>query len=142
LRSARRISATHLPFSDANVGWPFTGQFAQGQSLTNQVVVAYDDYTSSPFLHGFHPDHDNLNATFDAPLPRGSESYDVDRKMTLTFTPPGNDFASLASGGNQMTGQYLEEITFKGRGAESRRIDTAGAFVLKRISEIPTLTTQ
>jgi hypothetical protein len=142
LGSARRISATHLPFSDGNVGWPFTGQFAQGQSLTNQVVLAYDDYASNPYLHGFHPDHDNLNATFDAAQPRGVESYGVERKMTLTFTPPGNDFASLISGGNQMTGQYSEEITFKGRGEESRKIDTAGAFVLKRISEISTLTTQ
>ena len=142
LSSARRISAVHLPFSDANAGWAFTGQFAQGQALSAQVNLAFGDYASNPFLHGFHPDHDNLNATFDATEPRGVESYDSERKLTLTFTPPGNDFSSLVSGGNQMTGQYSEEITLKGRGNESRRIDTAGFFVLKRISDIGTLTTQ
>ncbi len=142
LSSARRISAVHLPFSDGNAGWAFTGQFAQGQALNAQVNLAFGDYASNPFLHGFHPDHDNLNATFDATEPRGVESYDSERKLTLTFTPPGNDFASLVSGGNQMTGQYSEEITLKGRGNESRRIDTAGSFVLKRISDIGTLTTQ
>ncbi len=142
LSSARRISAVHLPFSDGNAGWPFTGQFAQGQALTAQVAEDFGDYASNPFLHSFHPDHDNLNATFDASEPRGVESYDSERRMTLTFTPPGNDFASLVSGGNQMTGQYAEEITLKGRGNESRRIDTAGFFLLKRVSDIATLTTQ
>ncbi|MDO8596471.1 MAG: LamG-like jellyroll fold domain-containing protein, partial [Sulfuricaulis sp.] len=141
LNNARRISAVHLPFSDGNAGWPFTGEFAQGQSLSAQVNLDNGDYASNPFLHSFHPDHDNLNATFDSPEPRGAESYDIERKMTLTFTAPGSDFASLISGGNQMTGQYSEELTLKGRGNESRRIDTTGFFVLKRVSDIPTLTT-
>ncbi|MBI4657422.1 MAG: LamG domain-containing protein [Verrucomicrobia bacterium] len=142
LSSARRISAVHLPFSDGNAGWAFTGQFAQGQVLTNQINLDFGDYASNPFLHGFHPDHDNLNATFDATEPRGVESYDSERKVTLTFTAPGNDFASLVSGSSQMTGQYAEEIVLKGRGTESRQIDTAGVFVLKRISDIAVLTTQ
>ena len=142
LSSARRISAVHLPFSDGNAGWPFTGQFAQGQAITAQVNLSFADHASNPFLHGFHPDHDNLNATFDATLPRGAESYDTDRRMILTFTAPGNDFVSLTSGGNRMTGQYSEEITLKGSGTESRQIDTAGVFVLKRISDIANLTTQ
>lgn len=141
LKSARRISATHLPFTDGNVGWAFTGQFTRGQSISAEVNLSFDDYSSNPFLHGFHPDHDNLNATFDAAEPRGSESYDIERRLTLTFTEPGTDFASLVSGGNQMTGQYSEQIIFKGRGQESREIDTAGIFVLRRISETATLTT-
>lgn len=141
LESARRISAAHLPFSDANAGWAFAGQFERGQSMSAQVNLSFDDHTSNPFLHGFHPDHDNLNATFAAAEFRGAESYDVQRKVTLAFTEAGNDFASLVSGGNQMTGQYIEEIIFKGRGEETRQIDTAGNFVLRRISETPTLTT-
>ncbi|MBI2946377.1 MAG: hypothetical protein HYY23_01950 [Verrucomicrobia bacterium] len=142
LSSARRISAVHLPFSDGNAGWACTGQFAQGQSMSAQVNLAFGDYASNPYLHSFHPDHDNLNALFSATEVRGGESYDIERKVTLTFTPPGNDFGSLVSGGNQMTGQYAEEIVLKGRGTESRQIDTAGVFVLKRISDIATLTTQ
>jgi hypothetical protein len=141
LDHARRISATHLPFSDGNAGWAFTGQFAQGQSVSAQVNLAFDDYASNPFLHSFHPDHDNLNATFDATEPRGVESYDLLRRVTLAFTAPGNDFDSLVSGGDRMTGQYAEEIVFKGRGEDQFQIDTAGAFVIRRISEIGALTT-
>lgn len=141
LKSARRISAAHLPFSDGNPGWPFTGEFTRGQSISVQINLSFDDYSSNPFLHGFHPDHDNLNATFDAAEPRGSESYDIERRVILNFSQPENDFASLVSGGNQMTGQYLEEIVFKGRGEETRQIDTAGIFVLRRISDITSLTT-
>jgi hypothetical protein len=140
LGSARRISAIHLPFSDTNAGWPCTGQFAQGQALTALVNLAHGDQGSNPFLHSFHPDHDNLNVTFDAPQPRGVESYEVERRMTLTFTAPGNDFETLVSGAGRMSGHYSEEITLKGRGEESRRIDTAGAFLLRRISDIATLT--
>lgn len=142
LSSARRISAVHLPHQDGNTGWLCSGQLAQGQTLTAQVNLGHGDSASNPFLHSFHPDHDNLNATFDGAQPRGAESYDVERKLTLTFTAPGNDFTSLVSGAGQLTGLYSEEITLKGRGEESRRIDTAGVFLLKRISDISTLTTQ
>ncbi|MDA1274736.1 MAG: hypothetical protein O2960_11895 [Verrucomicrobia bacterium] len=141
LGSARRISAVELPFTSANDGWPFTGQFAQGQTIVAQVNLAYDDYQSNPFLHSYHPDHDVLNATFTAVESRGIESYDIERKITLVIAPPAQDFKSVIAAGNEIIGQYSEEITLKGRGAESRRIDTAGSFVLRRISDIATLTT-
>ena len=56
--------------------------------------------------------------------------------------PRGANVTLWESGGNRMTGQYSEEITLKGSGTESRQIDTAGIFVLKRISDIATLTSQ
>ena len=142
LESARRISSVHLPFSDANSGWPFTGQFAQGQTISASVTVAHSDHESSPFLHRYHPDHDNLNVTFDGAEPRGAESYDVQRDITLVIAPPAADFRSVIAGGNEISGQYSEEITLKGSGTETRRIDTAGIFVLRRISDTATLTTQ
>lgn len=140
LSSARRISAVHLPFSSVNSGWPFTGQFAQGQTITAQINLAHDDDESNPFLHNFHPDHDNLNATFDDSEVRGAETYDIERKITLVIAPPAVDFRSVTAAGNEISGQYSEEINLKGRGAESRRIDTAGVFLLKRISDIGTVT--
>ncbi len=156
LDSARRISATHLPFSEDNSGWPITGTFAQGGSVTARVDLEFGDYTSNPFLHAFHPDHDNLNATFGVPsLVRGFESYDVDRTIKLTFAAPADDFDSLTSGGNQLNGNYEETITFKGLDqekpdkddpkkkivvTESLAIGTAGAFIMRRVSEIDTVT--
>ena len=110
--------------------------------MTATVVLGHDAYGSNPFLHGFHPDHDNLNATFTGAEAQGTESYTVERAITLTFSDPSTDFASLISGGNQMIGEYGETITFKGLGEESFEIDTAGGFALRRISPIDTLTTQ
>jgi len=141
LDSARRISAVHLPFSVANSGWPFTGQFAQGQTITTTVTHAYDDQASNPFLHTFHPDHDNLNATFDGALPRGTESFGIERTINLVIAPPAQDFQSVIAAGNEITGQYSEAITLKGSGTETRQIETAGFFVLRRISDIGALTT-
>ena len=142
LASARRISSAHLPFSEGNAGWNLSGQFAQGQAMTATVALSHNDHGSNPFLHSFHPDHDNLDATFENLQAQGAESYGVDRAITLTFAAPGSDFDSLVSGGNRMTGQYNEAITFKGVGAETLQIDTAGGFSLVRISRIDSLTTQ
>jgi hypothetical protein len=142
LASARRISATHLPYSTGNTGWALTGSFAQGQSVTGQVDLSFSDHGSNPFLHTFHPDHDNLNATFDAAQPRGNESYDVSRSITLNFSAASDDFDSLVSGGNQMLGTYEDHITFKGKDQENLTLTTSGGFVLRRISEIATLTNQ
>ena len=59
LASARRISAAHLPFTAANAGWPFSGPLALTANITATATVNYDDQVSNPFLHTYHPDHDN-----------------------------------------------------------------------------------
>ena len=141
LGNARRISATHLPWSAANVPWPFTGQLAQGSTLTTTAVVAYDDQSTNPFLHTYHPDHDNLDATFATELPQGSESYRITRQISLAISPPGNDFASLTSAAQTLYGNYFEAITLAGLGGATRNFNVAGTFALNRISTIATLTT-
>lgn len=140
LNSARRISAVHLPFSEGNAGWPFSGQFSQGQTISATIVHAYDDQVSNPFLHTFHPDHDNLNATFDGSLPQGAESYGIERQISLVIAPPAQDFQSVIAAGNEITGHYSEAIKLTGSGTETRQVDTAGFFVLRRISDISTIT--
>lgn len=140
IRSARRITAPHLPWTSANVPWPFSGQFRQGGSVTNTVTLNHADQASNPFLHTYHPDHDNLNATFQALQPQGYESYTVTRKIVLSFQSPENDFASLTASGQRLDGDYTEEITIAGRGSESRTFMVSGSFTLNRISNIATLT--
>ena len=142
LSSARRISATHLPWSAANTPWPFTGHLAQGATLTATTVLTYDDQASNPFLHTYHPDHDNLDATFKRELPQGSESYEVTRQITLNISPPGNDFAGLTSASQTIYGSYQEAITLAGLGGATRTFNATGAFALNRISTVPTLTRQ
>jgi hypothetical protein len=140
LSSARRISAVHLPASAGNVPWNFTGSMAPGGSLTGSVPLSYDDQSSNPFLHTYHPDHDNLDALFGTPVARGIESYEVTRQITLSFTAPSDDFNSLTQSSDDLSGNYLEAITFQGRGSNARQYNVLGAFALKRISDITTLT--
>lgn len=148
LASARRISAAHLPWSAANAGWLATGGFAQGQSITNVVTLDHNDHAANPFLHTYHPDHDNLNATFNALQPVGAESYAIERRLVLTFTAPPVDFTSLTEGSSRMVGAYQEDITFKGRARvvggsptnDTRTITTAGDFSIQRVSTVPSLT--
>jgi len=140
LGDARRISAVHLPASAGNVPWNFTGTMAPGSSLSGSVPLSFDDQSANPFLHTYHPDHDNLDATFSTQLARGVESYGVSRQITLAFSTPNNDFNSLTQSSGDLSGNYIEAITFQGRGSFTRQYNVLGTFTLKRISAIATLT--
>ena len=144
LKNARRITATHLPRSSSNTVWALSGQLGQVSNLTANVTVAYDDQASNPFLHTYHPDHDNLNVRFDAPLPQGAESYGIERAITLLVKPPTDDFSSLVGAAGTFSGEYREIVTLKGLaragGDDTRRFEVRGAFILKRVVDVPNLT--
>jgi hypothetical protein len=142
LASARRISSAHLPFSSGNIPWNCTGKLQLGTNITTTISLNYDDQVSNPFLHTYHPDHDNLDAAFGTVQPQGFESYRVDRQITLNVTLPLNDFVSLTTGSQNLVGVYQETLTFYGKTGESRQFDVLGTFSLNRISNIATLTTQ
>lgn len=142
LAEARRISAPHLPFTPANAGWNFSGPVASGVTLTTSVTNRFDDGMSNPFVHTYHPDHDNLNARFTQTVPQGSESYTVVRDITLQFTPPSDDFAGRTSVGQSLGGVYGETIRLLGlaRGdgnTDTRTFEVRGDFTLNRISPTP-----
>ena len=142
LATARRISAVHLPASPTNTFWKFTGPLQAGTVITATVRLGHGDHASNPFLHTYHPDHDNLDAKFTQALATGFESYTITRVISLTITPPANDFASLTSSGQTFTGVYAETVTLAGKGPETRSFATQGTFTLNRINRIGTLTTQ
>ena len=145
LSQARRISAAHLPWTAANQPWPFSGKLAWGSNLTATVTLPYDDQASNPFLHTYHPDHDNLDATFQNKLAQGAESYAVRRDITLLVNPPASDFTSLTAAGQTLAGDYLETVTLLGLaragGAnDTRQFYVRGVFSLNRISTVSALT--
>ena len=143
LGSARRISATHLPFSHTNTFWPKTsGALALGSSLVFNLVLEHGDHASNPFLHRYHPDHDNLGTDFKTVQLPGAESYRVTRRITLTFAAPPADFASLTAASTTLGGTYAEVVTLFGSGSNTRQFTIGGTFSLNRISPIATLTTQ
>ncbi len=139
LASARRVSSTQLPWTEGNAPWTFTGSLTQGSALEVSVDLAHDNQASNPFLHTYHPDHDNLNATFDAALEEGAESLRVERVIRLSVTPPGDDFASLTGSTKTMVGRYEETIILHSAETQSRAFAVQGGFALNRVSSISTL---
>ena len=142
LASARRISATHLPFTTNNAVWSAPGNFNPGSVVNFTVFLGYNEQASNPFLHTFHPDHDNLDSSFTKVRPRGFESYDVTRSLRLTFSTPGTDFASLTAAAQSRGGLYEETLTIGGQAGFSRDFHLQGTFTLQLISPVATLTLQ
>lgn len=145
LGQARRISASHLPFTEGNPGWAFSGLLAKGGSVTTSVTNEFNNQTSNPFLHTYHPDHDNLDARFQKELPQGSESYTIIRDIRLSVTPPSDDFASRTGAGQILNGNYEESVRLLGLARAGNTFDTRtfqvrGIFTLNRISDVATVT--
>ena len=137
LAQARRLSAVHLPLSGSP--WKLEGAFG-GVGIMNAVLTdGFANAASNPFLHAYHPDHDNLDALYQPITKPGAESYDVRRQITLSFTPPGDDFSSRTAGGSRVQGTYLENIVLKGGNNQTRTVVTKGSFILNRVSSIATL---
>lgn len=140
LSVARRISTAHLPWTAENVSWAFDGPLNEAAEIEVTVHLAYDEQASNPFLHTYHPDHDNLDARFEQVLPEGAESYGVSRRIVLRVEPPGGDFAAITAGSGILSGTYEETVTFHGPGGSSRDYRVRGGFALSNIVDIATLT--
>ncbi|GAA5122085.1 hypothetical protein JIN84_01575 [Luteolibacter yonseiensis] len=129
---ARRLVAAHLPLDRVIIG---DGGVEMGGSLTCEVGIPYNDPTN-PFVHQYHPDHDNKDAR-QRPVGAGVESYDILRTCTFTFTPtpPAGSTSSTGWGSSVIGGTYTETIT----GVHKTPVVVSGTFELNRASEIGTL---
>lgn len=128
---ASRIVAAHLPLDRVLAT---TGSFAVGSSLSCTIATPFDDPVS-PFVHQYHPDHDNKSGS--TALLSGQESYDISRAVTFTLaaTPP-EGVSPIGYGGSVIAGTYAEVIS----GLHKDTLQVAGTFTLHRVSEIGTLT--
>jgi hypothetical protein len=139
LATALRISAANLPpgtLYGTDLG---SGSVALGQTLVRTVALAHNAPTN-PFVHTYHPDHDNRNARFNAPLSAGVESPDVSRACSFAFTtspPSGSTTSSAVWGSSVIGGTYSETIT----GIHKTPTTVTGTFELRRVSEIGSITT-
>jgi hypothetical protein len=74
-----RISAPSWP---ALPPTEMTGAF--GDSISATLLEPYNDRVN-PFVHRYHPDHNNLAEDFKTVLPAGEESFDVTRNVRFIF---------------------------------------------------------
>jgi hypothetical protein len=126
--AARRIVATHLPLDQALV--TTTGSFTIGSDLSCTIATPFNDPTN-PFVHQYHPDHDNKSGQ--TALVAGQESYNITREVSFTFTatPPGGGSAT-GWGSSVIGGTYGEVVS----GLHKQNISLTGTFVLRRASEL------
>ena len=134
---ARRMSVAHLPLDTATSTG--SGSVALGSTLLRTVSIPYNDATN-PFVHTYHPDHDNLDARPDGTrtaLAAGVESYGITRQCSFQFaSAPPAGVSSVGWGSAVIGGNYTEVLT----GLHKETITVSGAFTLRRASEIDTLT--
>ncbi len=129
--TAQRFVSAHLPLNQIiSCSGAVTG------TLTCTVTVPANDPTN-PFVHQYHPDHDNKDAR-GAPLPAGDESYDITRTCSFSFTssPPPGSTVTNGWGTTVLGGTYREIIS----GIHKNPLQVDGTFELRRASEIGILT--
>ena len=98
------------------------------------ISTPFNDPTS-PFVHQYHPDHDNKSGT--TPLVSGQESYDLSRAVTFDISaaaPAG--VSAIGYGASVIAGNYTEVLT----GLRKDSVTVTGTFTLRRVSEIGVLT--
>ncbi len=133
LRDAVRLSVAHLPLdTDRALG----GSFTSGSTLISGAILDGYNRADNPFVHIYHPDHDNLDARFQTLLPAGRESFDIQRSITFAIDPVAPADASTSWGTSTMTGTYSELI----EGPYKTPIRVQGVFGLSKVSDIPAIT--
>jgi hypothetical protein len=125
-----RLSTANLPLIDP------LAMTNDGTNLSVTVTLPYDD-PANPFVHPFHPQHDNKDARNGAAsaLPDGVESYTVTRTMNFAFAEtdpvhPGNPDWNISESG----GTFTEQV----RGL-NKTIYVRGSFRLERVSRAAAL---
>ena len=128
--TASRIVAAHMPLDQVLDA----GTASLGGSLSCTIATPFNDPVS-PFVHQYHPDHDNKSGS--TPLVSGQESYDLSRAVTFSIAaeaPAG--VSTTGYGGSVLAGTYSEQIS----GLHKDTLSVTGTFTLRRVSEISTLT--
>lgn len=130
--NALRLVSSQMPLDRAISG---TGTFGVGSTLSHTISIPFDDPTN-PFVHTYHPDHDNRDARL-APLAAGVESQNITRQVTFTFTAAPPDGSTITGWGTTIYGgTYAESIT----GLHKNPLTVGGTFMLRRVTEIAEIT--
>ncbi len=132
LESAARVSSVHLP---QNTDVTLSGDFKPGGQLAGTLSIAHDS-PGNPFIHTYHPDHDNLDARFENALPDGNESYRIDRSFIFTIPSDAGIIEDPSWGTTLLTGIYAETIS----GLHKDSIAVKGVLALRRVSDISSIT--
>lgn len=136
----QRISSAAFSFNDSLAA---NGRVTDPTRLLNFAIGIDANDPLNPYKHKYHPDHDNLDAGFnainlDTVPPHLWEAYAVQRRIGLTLTddPPGLSGAEAAEaalkldwGGMTWGGLYKEVV----QGIHKNAITARGYFVIQHV---------
>ena len=109
-----------------------TGDFGPDKTLGGTLVLE-PQHPTNPFLHRYHPDHNNLDEQF---LNYREEAYRVVREMQFVFAVEDpSPVASTGWGDSRVGGTFRESIV----GLHRNPIFVSGRFELRRVSAVTTL---
>ena len=146
-------TAVYTDFS-AMAAKEFTGQFNQGAALQTTLFLPHDDPTN-PFVHKYHPKHfapeyNDYNSQWSH---EKNYRFDITRTITLTLQDTDSEGelivadTNLSWGSTMVGGLYQEDIEglFKDKkigGVDFDPVKVEGIFILRKISDIDTITWQ
>lgn len=129
-----RISSANLPVMAPIAA---SGMFGISNRMNFEIQVPYDDPVN-PFVHRYHPKHDNLEYVNDVPmkLGEGAESYTVSRSQWFEFTGADPETGKVGSGwGFTENGGFFREQVH----GLNKTICVEGIFRVERISTVGSL---
>jgi len=125
-----RMSSAAYDLEDSEL--ELQGSFGPGGLLTGTIALG-SEHPTNPFLHRYHPDHDNLDPEF---LNFREEAYPVTREIEFSFSgndPEGNE--SPDWGSTEVAGTFSEAIS----GLHRSTIFVSGTFRFQRVLNIDKL---
>ncbi len=135
---ARRFSTAAFGFRKP-IPMSGTKSFGENDSVFSCSVVLDSDDPLNPFLHRYHPDHNNLDERFERELADGEETFSIRRELRFQFTDTDPFNLSLAGWGDtQLGGIYREAIT----GLHKQPLVLLGAFRLQHAARVAMLNDQ
>ena len=99
--------------------------FGAGSVKFNLTVEK--DAALNPFIHQYHPDHDNYDPRYNEQLDDGRESFSFTRALTLTFEASDPEGLNLPGWGDTLLGGTYQETL---SGVHRQDIYTSGTFRL------------
>lgn len=125
-----RVSTVAYDFVGTSL--ELNGDFGPGGQVSGSLVLP-SDLPTNPFLHRYHPDHDNLDPQF---LNRVDEAYQVVRNLRFDFVAEDPSGTNPPGWGDRIVGgTFSESIS----GLHKNPIFLAGRFRFERISAVSTL---
>lgn len=124
----RRISAVGFDFPASPKRYVVCGGAVGPALVVNCTFTLPKEHPTNPYLHRYHPDHDNLGEDGTTPL---AEAFDIDRGIAFTFDAAG---AAPDYGSTLLTGTYRETLT--GLTRPGSPVILEGTFTLRRVSKL------